>query len=240
MNQLRDALKDLTEKNCEAALALSGLLIMSTYGLQIASDSLNSAKGKVENRTSEAEWQVVLPCLEKIFALFRGTIYLYRLGYRESLDRNLAHKLRTSTQLVDSSAPEDETPGESSLSLLLEEKINTMEDGCSKDMYAEMANKMKKGLRRIHLVPGIPLPADVPKGYVEKLRQRDGVALVLLAHWAVGLHGVGWSWWTRGWGRRVVGIADELLCADKEGEEEWGELLEWPRRMVEVEVYVRG
>jgi hypothetical protein len=50
----------------------------------------------------------------------------------------------------------------------------------------------------------LPFPIMVPQPFVEKLREREPLALVILAHYAVILHWLRHSIWLRNWGKEVV------------------------------------
>ncbi|KAL8790231.1 MAG: hypothetical protein Q9195_006454 [Heterodermia aff. obscurata] len=69
--------------------------------------------------------------------------------------------------------------------------------------------------------------AIVPAEFVARLRERDPMALLVLAHWAVLLHSVSAQWWAGERGKLLVeAIYQEL-------DEEWKAAAQWPMEIVQ-------
>ena len=68
--------------------------------------------------------------------------------------------------------------------------------------------------------------ANVPDAYISLLHARAPIAQVCLAYYAVLLHGLRRLWWCGDWGKRLIG------CIEQEGDAEWQNLLEWPRKKI--------
>jgi hypothetical protein len=64
-------------------------------------------------------------------------------------------------------------------------------------------------------------PIMVPDKFVEKLRDRDPLALVILANYAVFLHWWRSSIWIGGWGKEIVDAVKHAVDA------EWHVYIEW-------------
>ncbi|RAH73935.1 Zn(II)2Cys6 transcription factor domain-containing protein [Aspergillus aculeatinus CBS 121060] len=67
---------------------------------------------------------------------------------------------------------------------------------------------------------------SLPTGFLDLLRHRRPLALVILAHYCVVLHALRHRWWIAGWGRQVLQTVCDILKAEGE-EEEWKVALRW-------------
>ena len=105
---------------------------------------------------------------------------------------------------------------------------------------AEMLTSYSYTLDRLKLTFGVVAAQENEKGieltwlamgradFAKQLEEREGLALVLLAHYAVLLHRARDVWWCKGWGRALVEAIEEALPP----EGGWEELLAWPRKEV--------
>jgi len=210
----RQTLEDINHENCEAALAYSGLLIISEFALPLiqSKPGASSVGGMQE--------------LQGIINLFRGAKALYRLGWMHMLDKNLSCDLRSkviATQFDEAVT----TEAEMSLNFLATLEIVPLEDEALKAIYTDTLFKLKKNLRRVAAHPGVASfvlkwPTNVLQDYVSMLGRYDPIALILLAYWAVGLHSIDHLWWARGWGKSIVEVAGQHIGA------EWQHYIQWP------------
>jgi len=210
----RQTLEDINHENCEAALAYSGLLIISEFALPLiqSKPGASSVGGMQE--------------LQGIINLFRGAKALYRLGWMHMLDKNLSCDLRSkviATQFDEAVT----TEAEMSLNFLATLEIVPLEDEALKAIYTDTLFKLKKNLRRVAAHPGVvslvlKWPTNVLQDYVSMLGRYDPIALILLAYWAVGLHSIDHLWWARGWGKSIVDVAGQHIGA------EWQHYIQWP------------
>lgn len=67
----------------------------------------------------------------------------------------------------------------------------------------------------------LPFPIMVPRQFMEKLEDRDPMALVILAHYSVVLYWLRNHIWLRGWGRQLVDAIHLELGS------EWHGCLKW-------------
>lgn len=182
LSLFRQTLGDINQENCEAALAYSGLLIISEFALPLVQSKLGVSylRGMRE--------------LQSIINLFHGTKALYHLGWMQMLDKNLSCDLRS--KVIANEFEECLTSeAEMSLNFLATLEIVPLEDEASKAMYTDTLFKLKKNLRRVAAHPGVgsfvlKWPANVSQEYVSMLGKYEPTALILLAYWAVGLHSI--------------------------------------------------
>ncbi|PYH78803.1 hypothetical protein BO82DRAFT_341731 [Aspergillus uvarum CBS 121591] len=71
---------------------------------------------------------------------------------------------------------------------------------------------------------------SLPTGFLDLLRRRRPLALVILAHYCVVLHALRQRWWIAGWGRQVFQTVYDILEGE---EEEWRVTLGWACREIE-------
>ncbi|KAL9608669.1 MAG: hypothetical protein Q9167_006521 [Letrouitia subvulpina] len=60
---------------------------------------------------------------------------------------------------------------------------------------------------------------SIESSYIELLKSRDPMALAIFAYFGVALHDAGDSWWSNGWGKRVVEIISCIL------DDQWHDLI---------------
>ena len=68
----------------------------------------------------------------------------------------------------------------------------------------------------------------VPPKFIEALRQREPLALAVVAHFAVALHAMRDNWFVNDLGKRVVEAVDKALG------EEWDGVMAWPKAEIGV------
>lgn len=212
MTEFRPVLENLTASNCEAALGFSGLLISSLYAVTVAQAG--------PNRPSER----LLDYLPIIFSLFNGTVAIYRMGWMKSLDSNLSVHLRQKVMRADVANTPAE--GEEYLEQLQCQEIEKLKDSHLRDLYNDISFKVRQNLRRTQQFPGRVWPGTAPPAYIQCVKEREPIALVLVAYWAIGQdRGVGYNWWARNWARDLV----ETIGEELEKDSRWGLYMRWPR-----------
>ncbi|KAH8690678.1 hypothetical protein BGW36DRAFT_364246 [Talaromyces proteolyticus] len=65
-------------------------------------------------------------------------------------------------------------------------------------------------------------PAGVSPEFLDLLKNKDPMALVIFCHWCVGMHRLPTCWYLDGWARRMLGAMLELL------DTEWLPAVQWP------------
>ncbi|ESZ93553.1 hypothetical protein SBOR_6065 [Sclerotinia borealis F-4128] len=212
MTEFRPVLENITASNCEAALGFSGLLISSIYAFPVAQAG--------PDRSSER----LLDYLPVIFSLFNGTVAIYRMGWMKSLDSNLSVQLRNKVMAAD--ATNTPAAGEEFLEQLERREIAILKDARLRDLYTDVSSQVRRNLRRTQQFPGKVWPGAAPPPYIQCVKQRDPIALVLVAYWAVGQdRGVGYNWWAKNWARDLV----EMIGVELGVSSKWWWYMRWPR-----------
>lgn len=167
-------------------------------------------------------------------AVMRGTSTVVRTGLHWITSGPLAAQLRLG--FLDRPAP---LPPETEAALgLVDEAIKRRFQGARN--AAELLTSYSYTLDRLKLTFGVVLAQEHEKGieltwlamgradFAKQLEEREGLALVLLAHYAVLLHGARDVWCCKGWGRALVEAIGEALPP----EGGWEGLMAWPRKEV--------
>ena len=167
-------------------------------------------------------------------AVMRGTSTVVRTGLHWIRSGPLAPQLRVG--YLDHPAPlAPET--EAALALVndaIKRRFRAARDS------AEMLTSYSYTLDRLKLTFGVVAAQEHEKGieltwlamgranFAKQLEEREGLALVLLAHYAVLLHEAGDVWWCKGWGSALVDAIGKALPSGGE----WDRLMSWPRKEV--------
>ncbi|ORY54585.1 uncharacterized protein BCR38DRAFT_415275 [Pseudomassariella vexata] len=214
LESFRPIIESVTTVTCEPALAASGLLIACAFGLPLAgvlSDPID--------------------LLAQITSLFQGTVALYRLCLRDTnpLDNSTSPKLGQSVlAAMACEAPWEEAEAAIDKAIHVISQLDD-EDELQmgrRDDLLDAARKLKRSLRRIAVARGVYTLSCmwfgmVSPAYVERVKQRDPLALVLLADWTSGLRKVKHVWWIQGCAQRTV----EAIWFEIGGQ--YPELLAW-------------
>ena len=167
-------------------------------------------------------------------AVMRGTSTVVRTGLHWIRSGPLAPQLRVG--FLDHPAPL--APETEAALALVDDAIKRGFGGAQNS--AEMLTCYSYTLDRLKLTFGVVAAQEHEKGiemtwlamgradFAKQLEERGGLALVLLAHYAVLLHGAGDVWWCRGWGRALVEAIEATLPPGVG----WEELMRWPRKEV--------
>ena len=67
----------------------------------------------------------------------------------------------------------------------------------------------------------------LPDSFVIELEKKETLALVILAHYAVLLHGINEQWWAEGRGSQLVEAICQMLPS------EWQPAVRWPKHVVQ-------
>ena len=67
----------------------------------------------------------------------------------------------------------------------------------------------------------------LPDSFVMELKKKETLALVILAHYAVLLHGINEQWWEEGRGSQLVEAICQMLPS------EWQPAVRWPKHVVQ-------
>ncbi|KAK9777416.1 hypothetical protein AB5N19_08491 [Seiridium cardinale] len=215
---LRPAVDRVDSQTCEPALAASGLLTCCAFALPLVGAPFDP-----------------IDLLAQIVSLFQGSTALFRMGWRDpgALDKTTSLMVRRS--VVIASANEAPWPeAEQAVDHLIHAiaMLDCPNQG-KKEVLMDSALKSKVALRRVAAAPGVYTVATMWLGmvwpaFITYIQERDPLALILLAYWAVCLKGVSHVWWTRGWAERTLQAVWQIIG------EEHVHLLVWPATEVGV------
>ncbi len=212
IRSFKPALDNVTADNCEPALVCAAMLYVFTFAVPVATATVPNQSYDVISNTLQ------------VVSLFRGVQVLFRLGWQQQLDKNISPNLRKTVLagLVEGKP----VPGlESSLEALIpiiqpigEEKAQ---------FYNEKVQDLKMMYRRhavrpqdVSIVAGYMINMD--KRFLDDMKTYEPITLLILAHWAAGLHSFKGVWWSRKWAysaiRSIAGLLDEI----------WRPYLQWP------------
>ncbi|KAF7715192.1 Sterol uptake control protein 2 [Penicillium ucsense] len=214
----RAAIDNLTQENCEAVLAQS--IVTTVIG--IALPRLTASRDETSNMTEN---------MLVVFQLLQGVKKIILIG-RSWIKINLYSRHR---ELYEAAAP-TELDGDAAAALDRLARLNE-EAVAGVDAQQYRTNKEVIGhLRQCFTLymssrdPGEVLSwlAAVDKEFVDTVRRRQPLALLILMHWGVllgELHGR-W-WWAQGSGKSLVA---ELSQSLSDAGARWSEFVTWPRR----------
>jgi hypothetical protein len=127
---------------------------------------------------------------------------------------------------------------EAAISTLSQYNSKQITDLASRDVYAAAIDLLRQTFLLAAEKPSakmtaLPFPILVPDEFMEKLRGRDPMALVILANYAVALYWLRGYIWLRGWGKEVVDAVKHTVGTEMRFYLEWA-TEEVERRDVEV------
>jgi hypothetical protein len=213
----RAAIDNLTPQNCEAVLAQSIVTTVIGIALPRVTAPRDENSNMIEN-------------MLVVFELLQGVKKIIHIG-RSWIKINLYSRQR---DLYDTSLPELDTDASAAfdrLAMLNEETVAGM------DPQQYLVNKeVIEHLRTCYtlyassLDPGEVLAwlAAVDKEFVDNVRRRQPLALLILMHWGVLLGELdGRWWWAQNSGKSLV---LELLRVLQPADAQWTGFLSWPQR----------
>ncbi|KAI1868451.1 uncharacterized protein JN550_006367 [Neoarthrinium moseri] len=204
IERFRPVVESVTAETCEPALAASGLLTACAFALPLAGAPFD-----------------VVDQLAQITSLFQGTTTLFRMGWRKPrpLVSDAAPKVRPSVLLSavnEKSWPQAEHAVDQVLRVIMTIDERHQSTRGRKDVLVDAALKLKIAFRRVAAARGAYAVAAmwlgmVSSAFVDRVRERDSLALVLMADWSVSLKDVQHVWWSRGWAERTVNAVSREL-----------------------------
>ncbi|RDL42214.1 uncharacterized protein BP5553_02193 [Venustampulla echinocandica] len=163
--------------------------------------------------------------IQEVFTLFRGIGVVVKTGAK------WLEKGPISSFILPMPSNPSATltsPGlESSLAHLSTRNEKTTIDASLRGTYATMIALLRQSFLLVQETQIVkwaifPLPIFAPIEFMGVLKEREPLALIILAHYAVLLHWRRDQLWLKGWGKEVIDAVRQVLG------EEWQESLEWP------------
>lgn len=203
----RPHLLNLSPDNASALFPFSCLIALYSFGV---------------HSTSASTFNPIVEMIE-VFTLIRGIGAIVKSG-AQWLEPDLH---------AESMLPSPSNPN-ASLAPKIEATLAVL-SRCNSESTTDMTIRDAYGttiwmLRQVFLLaaenPGakmtvLPFPIMVPRQFMEKLEDRDPMALVILAHYSVVLYWLRNHIWLRGWGRQLVDAIHLELGS------EWHGCLKW-------------
>lgn len=213
----RAAIDNLTPHNCEAVLAQSIVTTVIGIALPRVTAPRDESSNMTENIILVFE---LLQGVRKIIAIGRSWIKLTLFTRQKELSESGHLRLDFETGLAFDR-----------LATLNEESLATIDP----DQYQINKNVIAHLRHCYTLFANSSDPANVlawlaavDKGFVDNVRCRQPLALLILMHWGVFLGELdGTWWWARNSGRALV---SELLRALRPGDVRWASSLSWSER----------
>ncbi len=114
----------------------------------------------------------------------------------------------------------------------LEERNNLLsQSACDRETYAHAIQILEETFKRIASKDSdngmvLSWPVGLEPAYITLLGERQPMALVILAYYAVILNEIEDSWWVRGWGRHLILDISQMV------DEDWRTLIAWPMEKI--------
>ena len=209
----KSAMSNPTNANQDALYTFSALTNHIAWALPFAAGS-----GKLQDPIAE---------IAQIMALTRGSTFFAQENF-EGRREKIAPPVRKGFLSSTAAIPEDI---QAQLDILSEESHILGEAESSGALCLKAIEVLALCFRNTvdnEEEPAVVLCwlAMIPRDFAVLLVERQDLALVILAHYAVLLYGLRDVWWCKGWGVELVGFISRSL------EGRWLELVEWPRRKV--------
>lgn len=213
----RGAIDNLTPQNCEAVLAQS--IVTTVIGI-----ALPRVTAPRDENTNMTENMLV------VFELLQGVKKIIHIG-RSWIKINLYSRQRDLYESGPTELDSDVSTAIDRLAMLNEEtvaNIDAQQYHINKDVIDNLRHCYT--LYQNSQDPGEVLAwlAAVDKEFVDNVRRRQPLALLILMHWGVLLHELdGRWWWAQNSGKSLV---LELLRVLGTPDARWTECLSWPQR----------
>lgn len=213
----RAAIDNLTPQNCEAVLAQSIVTTVIGIALPRVAAARDESPNMTENIVVVFE---LLQGVRKIIDIGRSWIKLTLFTRQKNLDESgrMALDYETGIALDRLATLNDETLA----------SIDTDQYRINKDVIAHLRHCFTLFANTSDPANVLAWLAAVDKEFVDNVRRRQPLALLILMHWGVLLGELdGTWWWARNSGRALV---SELLRALRPGNIRFADTLSWPER----------
>ncbi|QQK46297.1 Aflatoxin biosynthesis regulatory protein [Penicillium digitatum] len=213
----RAAVDSINPLNCEAALAQS--IITTVIG--IALPRVTAARGESSSLTEN---------IVVVFELLQGVKKIHRIG--ESWSKlELFSRRRNFWDTGSVSLDSDTRDALERLDALNDRTIASIgpdQHQVNKDAIVYLRHFSNKVANFVDAANVLAWLAMIDKEFVDNVRRRQPLALLILMHWGVLLGELdGQHWWARDSGRALV---TELLDALHPGDMEWANAVAWPQK----------
>jgi hypothetical protein len=209
----------VTAQNCEAAFTASAVLVACAFALPVADPLGTTACDRIE-------------LLAQVVGLFRGCLALFRINWSgpHPLEQFRSPQVRQSiaaSYSVEISWPDAERSVEEVLKVIKDLDQSNIAARQRKASLLGAGTALHKVIRRVAALESdysvvCMWLGKVNPEYVNLLRSRDPLALVLMAHWcAARNHYSEDVWWTKGWPLSALTSIVEALNGQYIGLLDW-------------------
>lgn len=201
LTSFRPVLDKITPRNCNALFAFSTLVVVFAFAFP-QSPGAAQARAPIEETM-------------EIFVLLRDITAIVRPAWDWIEQGSLGPLIRCRTVEPQASVPQDV---ENALDRLEEHnKATSVVEGI-RATYASTIQNLRIAFEKTSLNPGdrelaLAWPIIVEAPYLTLLKMQQPMALIILAHYGVILHGMNDHWWSKGWGIRVIKAVSGRLDA---------------------------
>ena len=216
----RSALKKVDADNCTALFGFSTILIVLSFAFA-QSPPPTQSQSPVED-------------LIQIFTLLQGVRVVLQSAMPWVSKGPLSPLLqRDAVQNSDAATNSIHIPQDfdEALTRLREYNECTFETADSHEMHSQAIQSLRVCVEKVKANPGNRAAAInwlvfLESSYVSSLKDNQPLALVILAHYGIVLHGLRDSWFVQGLGTRVIEVVHLSLS------EKWRPLVHWPMEQV--------
>ncbi|KAJ5700808.1 hypothetical protein N7536_003821 [Penicillium majusculum] len=213
----RAAVDSINPMNCEAALAQS--IVTTVIG--IALPRVTAARGENSSITEN---------IVVVFELLQGVRKIHHIG-ASWIKLELFSRRKNPWDPGSVSLDSDTGAALERLDTLNDEtlaSIDPIQHQVNKDAILYLRHFSTRVANSVDPANVLAWLAMIDKEFVDNVRRRQPLALLILMHWAVLLGELdGQHWWARGSGRALI---SELLDVLHPGDIEWANALAWPQK----------
>ncbi|KAJ5509782.1 hypothetical protein N7527_011925 [Penicillium freii] len=214
----REALAHLTPLNCDAVFAQSAIVTIIGIALpRLNAQHRGESFSMIETMTTVSGLLQGANKISQISKPWRQASIFFKYEWRHNpmLDPEMANAIAQLRALNGSIENTD-----SAQHTMNQEAIDSLHDSFAKFTHAP------------HPAPILAWIAYVKREFVDGLRARQPLQLLILMNWAVLLNELGAHfWWAKGCGEELVA---ELLSELKDQNETWKSALQWPQQKVGI------
>ncbi|KAJ5976740.1 hypothetical protein N7501_000082 [Penicillium viridicatum] len=214
----REALAHLTPLNCDAVFAQSAIVTIIGIALpRLNAQHRGESFSMIETMTTVSELLQGASKISQISKPWRQASIFFKYEWRHNpmLDPEMANAIAQLRALNGSIENTD-----SAQHMMNQEAIDSLQDSFAKFTHVP------------HPAPILAWIAYVKREFVDGLRARQPLQLLILMNWAVLLNELGADfWWAKGCGEELVA---ELLSELKDQNEMWKPALRWPQQKVGI------
>jgi hypothetical protein len=216
----RAALKEVTADNCTALFTFSAILIV----LSLAFAQIHSL---AQNQNVMEELIQVFTLLQGVRVVLESAMPWVEQGpVAPLLQRGAIREEEARTQSFPIPSEFDEALG-----CLERHNEHISQSVQSREMYTKAIKALRDCVQKVESKPGDRAAAltwlvFLEGSYVSSLQSNQPLALVILAHYGVVLHGLREHWFIQAFGARVVEVVHLNLS------EEWRPLVYWPMQQI--------